>query len=104
MQKQNARNLLDNEAFMMDLFIAIVNVMDLDPEIKAGWVNGLQNQKLANKEFVNQPNDAAFDAMVQEELALLGRLKAQISPNPKMAFERCWLQNITEDEAILQKL
>jgi hypothetical protein len=103
MQKSNARNLLDNEAFMMDLFIAIVNVMDLDADIKDGWIKGLQNRKLANKQFVNEKDDSKFDELVKGELDLLARLKAQI-PNPETAYEKCWLENITGDEAILRNL
>ena len=103
MKKSNARNLLDNEALMMDLFIAIANVMDLDTDIKNGWITGLQNRKKANKEFVNEPNDTKFDAMVSGELALLAKMKALI-PNPTTAYEKCWLENIQSDEAILMRL
>lgn len=104
MVKPNSRNLLDNEAFMMDLFVAIVNVMDLDPDIKSSWIKGLQNHKTANKEFVNESVDANFDALVQGELALLAKLKAQIPDNPTKVYEKAWLENITSDEEILKKL
>jgi hypothetical protein len=104
MKKANARNLLDNEAFMMDLFIAIVNVMDLDPDIKNGWIKGLQNRKMANKEFVNAPTDPQFDKLVEDELALLGKLKEQIPAELKTAYATCWRENITWDETILTNL
>jgi len=104
MKKKNARNLLDNEAFMMDLFIAIVKVMDLDPDIKDGWLNGLKNHKKANKQFVEEADDKGFDDLVAGELALLAKLKAQIPYPPSNAYEKAWLDNITSDEEILKNM
>ncbi|NLS02180.1 hypothetical protein HGP14_02190 [Rhizobium sp. P32RR-XVIII] len=102
MSKPNAPILLDNEAFMMDLFIAIINVMDLDPDIKKGWLQGLQNRKIANKEFVNAGSTSQFKTLVDGELDLLEKLRKQI-PNPTTtAYQKAWLENITSDEAILR--
>lgn len=104
MSKPNATHLLDNEAFMMDLFISIVNVMELDPDIKKSWIQGLKNHKAANKDYVNAGSPAKFQALVQGELALLAKLKAQIPNPPSKSYEKAWLENITSDEAILTNL
>jgi len=104
MPKPNATHLLDNEAFMMDLFISIVDVMDLDPDIKKSWTQGLKNHKAANKDYVNAGSPAKFKALVDGELALLGKLKAQIPNPPTTSYEKAWLENITSDEAILNSL
>ena len=104
MKKKNARNLLDNEAFMMDLFIAIVKVMDLDPDIKDAWLKGLKNHKKANKEYVEEGDDKGFDTLVAGELELIAKLKAQIPYPPTTAYEKAWLDNISSDEEILRSL
>jgi hypothetical protein len=103
MQTLAAKQMLDKESFMIDLFIAIAQVMDLDDSVKKSWVKGLQNRKSANKALSGAANDTNFADLVKGELELLGRLKAQI-PNPKAAYEICWLENITSDEKILQNI
>src|SRR5262245_43124107 len=82
MAKKEAREWLDKENDLIDVFIRITEIVDIEPSIRDSWIRGLTNRKTANALFAKEKDDGKFDNLVKAELKLLDNFINQIDPDP----------------------